>query len=289
MSAFFTKKRTRTEVVFYGLLLNAQLAAYAFKNAFHWIHVNMRRYIACPPPPVVSASSSSHGAATTTASGTTIARNSYADGVVAGLTQSVKEVQRERERKQRRTKERLAAKLLMLQKEMAAPPEEWKKKNLSASGLKGAAAAMKKQTKKREYEESDEEEDDSSDDDDDYSGGGGGSGTTDRQGDDSDDSDEDVPLGEIVMDEQQKRKGVLEGKIAKVEARLGKSDARATAEGALVVHQANVAEAVLKTADIKLSKASAYAKRAGFDANAYRKGREDSRNIDLDRRALGDK
>ena len=239
-------------MVFYGLLLNAQLAAYAYKTAFHWIHVNMRRYT-----PVTT----SHA----TASGTTIARNSYAEGVVAGLQESVEEAQREEAKRQREAKERLTAKLLRLQTEMAAPFEEQK---IKASDLASA---------KCEYEESDE--DDSSDD--------GENGTADQQGG-SEEEEDGVPLGKMAVAAQQKRQMFLEGKIAKVAARLGKSDKRTQTEGALVVHQANVAETVLKTAGVKVSKRSAcYAQRSGFDHLAYGKGKEDSRNIDLNRRALG--
>ena len=48
LAVFFHKARrkfrnSKTQVVFYGILLNAQLAAYAFTQAFHWIHVNMKK------------------------------------------------------------------------------------------------------------------------------------------------------------------------------------------------------------------------------------------------------
>ena len=86
-----------------------------------------------------------------------------------------------------------------------------------------------------------------------------------------------------------KRRAFIERKIAKVEAKLGKGELKARAEGALVVHQANVAETVLKSAGIKLAKGRRLAERSGFDADAFLKGKEDARNIDLDRRALKEK
>lgn len=64
-------RRGSGKVIFYGILLNSRLAAYAFSVGFHYIHVNMRRYI----PSVDDYNSTS----------TITARNCYADGIAEGL------------------------------------------------------------------------------------------------------------------------------------------------------------------------------------------------------------
>ena len=69
------------------MLLNSQLAAYAYKNAFHWIHVNMKRYTPPKQPPVLDkwewdARTGQYVAVYRAAGGgsqTMIARNSYAE------------------------------------------------------------------------------------------------------------------------------------------------------------------------------------------------------------------
>ena len=192
--------------------------------------------------------------------------------MVAGLKETVREAQQERAARRREKQRRWALKLEELKAEIAAPVDKQKVKAEDVKSMKQA------------YEDSDRDSSDDDDDDDDNT-------TRDQQGfdDDDDEFDEDAPLGRVVAAKQEKRKAFLERKIAKVQAKIGKSDKRAATEGALVVHQEEVAEEVLKKADIKVRKGKSYASRAGFDSSAYRKGKEDSKMIDLDRRAIDEK
>ena len=241
--------KRKTEVVFYGIFTNAQLAAYAYKNAFTWIHINMKRY---QIPSWVNARGS--GAATT------IARNSYAEGVVDGLADFIAEAEQERALRRKEKQERLAVKLEKLKSEMAAPANQ---QMIKAEDIK----------LKEVYDDSDLE--DSSDDD---------------IGDDciSRRCGEYDARWEDKTELWAKHQAFLESKIAKVESQISRSEKRASTEGALVLHQEKVAETVLKTAGIKVNKGKRIAPRAGFDETAYDKGKEDSKMIDLDRRAIRD-
>ena len=70
VSVFF--RRGSGKIIFYGVLINSRLAAYAFSVAYHYIHVNMRRYM--PSDDDYSTTQS-----------TTTARNCYADGIAEEL------------------------------------------------------------------------------------------------------------------------------------------------------------------------------------------------------------
>ena len=74
-----------------------------------------------------------------------------------------------------------------------------------------------------------------------------------------------------------------------MQAKLGRFDERHKAEGALIVTQKNVAKQVLEKHSLKLRKGRTYRSRAAFDHAAFAKGKEDSKNIDLDRRAIDKK
>ena len=221
---------------------------------------------------------------------TMVARNSYAEGVVEGLRKSIKQAERERALRREEKKRKLALRLEDLKREMAAPPEEQRvtaadvarkgKRNGGGGGLDKSAYD----------EDSDPLDGDSSDDDDDND-----NTTREQQGDmddmdeeeedDDDDDDDDARLARAAR-EQARRKAYLEAKMARVESRIVRSEKRASAEGALVVHQEKVAETVLKEAEIKVNKGKKLKARSGFDRAAYNKGVEDSKNIDLDRRAI---
>ena len=220
---------------------------------------------------------------------TVVARNSYAEGVVEGLRKSIKQAERERALRREEKKRKLALRLEDLKREMAAPPEEQRvtaadvarkgKRNGGGGGLDKSAYD----------EDSDPLDGDSSDDDDDND-----NTTREQQGDmddmdeeeeDDDDDDDDARLARAAR-EQARRKAYLEAKMARVESRIVRSEKRASAEGALVVHQEKVAETVLKEAEIKVNKGKKLKARSGFDRAAYNKGVEDSKNIDLDRRAI---
>ena len=77
------------------------------------------------------------------------------------------------------------------------------------------------------------------------------------------DSDDDLPLGEVMAAQIATRAAFLEKKMIKLTAKIGKSDKRASTEGALVLHQANLAETILKSADIKLEKGRKLPSRSG--------------------------
>ncbi|GMI46195.1 hypothetical protein TrCOL_g1446 [Triparma columacea] len=256
---FFRRNGSRgTQVFFYGLHLNSQLAAYGFKVAFHWIHVNMKRY----NPEAAQGGGRSKGA------DTTVARNSYAEGVVAGLAQSVREAERERAERRREKKDRWVKRLEGLKKEICRPVEEQE---------------IKAEDVKVKMEREIDSDKDSSDDDDDAGWGVGGDDGGWGWGDSDDD---DVPIVQQVKKQQERRKAYLEKKIERVERKLGRADSRASTEGALVVHQEKVAEKVLEKEKVKLKSARARVKRARVDMQAYGKGKEDSKNINLDRRAI---
>jgi hypothetical protein len=220
---------------------------------------------------------------------TMVARNSYAEGVVEGLRKSIKQAERERALRREEKKRKLALRLEDLKREMAAPPEEQRvtaadvarkgKRNGGGGGLDKSAYD----------EDSDPLDGDSSDDDDDNDNTTreqqGDMDDMDEEEDDDDDDDDDARLARAAR-EQARRKAYLEAKMARVESRIVRSEKRASAEGALVVHQEKVAETVLKEAEIKVNKGKKLKARSGFDRAAYNKGVEDSKNIDLDRRAI---
>ncbi|GMH46434.1 hypothetical protein TrRE_jg10877 [Triparma retinervis] len=162
-------------------------------------------------------------------------------------------------------------KLTGLKEEMARPVSEQK---------------IKAEDIKVKMENEIDSDKDSSDDDDDDGGGGWGGPDGGLGWGFGDSDDDDVPIVSQVARRQEMRRAYLERKIERVERKLGRAEDRDATEGQLVVHQEKVAEKVLEEENIKLKSGRTRVKRARVDMKAYGKGKEDSRNINLDRRAI---
>jgi len=247
-----SNRKTRFTMTFYGIMSNCQLAAYAFKIAAEKIDVMTQLHVPLKPPPGVSK-----------ASHTRTGRLSYSIGVVDGLKASVQE-------SKRREKERKEAKLARARK-----------------AIKNGEA----------YEESD-------DDDDDEGGAFGGFGDldgfddweprsaeplpSDDESDEDSDTDEEgegdeIPLSSLLNDIKVKAERKESKKRAKaVIARIEREKSSALV---LVDHNKKIAEKVLVDRNITVKKGSVRPK-IQFNKHSHQKGKEDSREIDLDQRAL---
>ena len=107
VKCYLTRKKGK--IVFYGILKNCQLAAFAYSLAFNFTHFNQRNYIVpegeYEMKRLKGQTKASKGAYTTNA------RRNYALGVEKGLREKVKETLKE----EKRRKEKRERKILRLQ------------------------------------------------------------------------------------------------------------------------------------------------------------------------------
>jgi hypothetical protein len=244
------RRGRRCEVTFYGIYTNAQLAAYAFRVATERISQMAAAYV----PEITLAAYRKVS--------TKSARLSYALGIVQGLLDEVHATMR-REEEQRRNK------------------------------LEKARRAV---STGEAYEESDDEDQTpwaSNNDNDCDSHDGGGHAKP--MGDGNEDSDrKDTAVSSDLngaRGESQETASAIPVEELKatttVAKRLEDLEKEEHAAIVLVDHREKIAEEVLKEKGIKLSKGRKR-KAITFDWNSYQTGIEDSKEIDINQRALRD-
>ena len=243
----------RCDVTFYGIYTNAQLAAYAFRVAAERISQMAAEYI---PEKSIYRSVP-----------TKSARLSYALGTVKGLLDEVNATMR-REKEERRKK----------------------LENARRADSSGEA-----------YDESDDEDqtpwgsnDDNDNDDDCDSPDGGGHSHLDKpKGDDKGSSDKRDNMSSNLngaREESQETASAIpvkESKATSMAKRLEDLEKEERAAIVLVDHREKIAEEVLKEQGIKV-RSGRKRKAITFDWKSYQTGIEDSKEIDINQRALRD-
>jgi hypothetical protein len=285
------------DFTFYGIATNASLAAFAFAAAFKyasghptqdlrsWSCCSRRAFDPCSSSRV-AALSAAHSVpddeyvakrrrmevSCSKAQYTTVARESYRDGLAAGLLDAVRKAKKQKELDQQRRLEMARAK--------ASRGEAW--------------------------QESDDDDDDDGGggdgggggggggDDDDDAGGGGGAGSVSRHDDDSV-ADKGGGLGassslSIAKTEEspvklEQQDGMRKEEISATDA-VVKYEREQRAATALVAHTARVAEEFLKTTGVKLSNKKHSYTQSAFRRASFEQGKLDAKEIDLEQRSL---
>eukprot|EP00977_Amphora_coffeiformis_P018824 scaffold6750_cov160-Amphora_coffeaeformis.AAC.8 len=261
VDSYYTSHRWCCSVTFYGIYTNAQLAAYAFKIATERIAQMMAEF-----KPVMSP----FGWTVSTKS----ARLSYALGIVKGISQAV-DADMEREEKHRKIKLEKAR--------LAASTGEAYEESEDEDDKECAGFAMAVD---------DSREDDASPSDPaevdhvgsslepplgNHSTSSGPDDTTSSAGFATSPPDASNKDGPAIG------KNRLEGE--KLDSRVREMEREEQAALVLVDRREKIAEEVLKKNNIKLSKATKQ-KPIQFDGASYRRGVEDSKEIDLNQRAI---
>jgi len=78
----------------------------------------------------------------------------------------------------------------------------------------------------------------------------------------------------------------IQRQVLITERKLAKVEAVAVTETALVLHKQNVQKSALEESGVKLHAGRKRQQRKEFNAAAWQKGKKDSKEIDLDQRAL---
>ena len=249
-----------TTMTFYGMLVNSQLAAYAFTVAFARVFTLSRAYR--PPAGEFESKKNSYWNNTSIkskAAYTANARRNYLDGLVSGLRSAVSQAQSERRRRREekvRRYEKRKAKVAKMQKardDKANPTEE------------------------------DLELDEIDDDDDEDSCGE----NVDKDHDD--DTDDELPLSFVKEGDWElaRLRTKLDRRIKQMTLKIERSEQVKGDESALVLHTATFDTGWLKAKHgIKLSAGRKRKALAEFHGGAFDRGRDDAKQIDLNRRAI---
>ncbi|GMH82131.1 hypothetical protein TrST_g9754 [Triparma strigata] len=242
--------KARFTMTFYGIYSNCQLAAWAFKVSAEKISTMMFSHT-----PSLNGMDFLQGGSK--AAFTRNARMSYALGMVDGLKRSVNE---NKKREEERREERLRRARLAIKNGEAFEESDSDEGGWGGGGGFGDV-----------------------DFDFDFGGGvGGGVGV----GESDSDSDDDMPISSLplVKEVKEEKKVKLENmrRATQVVAQLEKEN---NFQLALIDHNKAIAESVLKKGDIKL-KAGRKKVKINRNSSSYVKGKEDSKEIDLDQKAI---
>ncbi len=267
---FKRRSRSTTQIVFYGLLSGAQLAAYAFTVAFTRVHLMQKTYH--PPVGEYDLKVARGQTQCTAASYTATARRNYADGLVHGLHNAV--ISALEYRVQQR-----AAKLRKAQRRA----ERWRRARARGArdGEEAAERAASAASCQRQAYDEDESDDDCCHGGDDDASNASNASSDEEDGDD---------LNSFDPDEQQPPGGAppaTDDKLVAAEAQLAKLRRASAAAQALVVHTTAVSETVLKDAGVKLKGGRKRKALVEHNAAAWAQGKRDATQIDLNQNALG--
>ncbi|CAB9503856.1 expressed unknown protein [Seminavis robusta] len=248
----------RCTVVFYGIYTNAQLAGYAFRVATERIAQMTAEY-----------TPNNNKQGTTTNIGTKSARLSYALGIVNGISEEVnRNLQLEDERRQRKLdRARLAVSTGEAYEESDDEDDEGEALDDSEHDNDGPSFSFPRSAAQRHdgapTHQDDEEE-------------SNGESTTAKESSDADgDASKNLKQPATVTGDD-------------LNNRLHQLEQEEQAAIVLVDHGEKVAEDVLKEHEIKL-RTGRKRKAINFDRKSFRKGIEDSKEIDINQRALRDK
>ena len=260
-------RRDGMHYVFYGVVTNAECAGYAFAAAFNRITVMTANY--CGDDRKAGYGGGYWGSpwgGGSSASETVTMRANYRDGLVEGLRKAVVEEKKERKRKaaereQRRkaaAEAKREAKLAKARAEAAALAElDDDAPLIGAAAGKPLAAAP---------------------------GTGAEAGATDGAGG-GEDSGSDAYEESAESGEDDDGMGIKWRAKAEKQQQCNQSQALVVLEH----HCHKVAEKVLEDNKIKLRKGAALRGTSNFDPEAYRKGQEDAKLIDIKQRGIADK
>jgi hypothetical protein len=189
-------------------------------------------------------------------------RHSYCEGIASGLHKFVKNNLLQEERKM--------AEKLTRARERLENPESHPKKRRWCEDQDTAEA------KEGVDDENDSDSDSSDEEDEDDCKASGY--------DDENEDEDDIPVVVLLARKVQRKKELEEA----ARQRLHRLEEEQKVSGALVIHMENVAEKVLKNAEIKLTKKKGHS-RIETNRDAWSKGYADSKEIDLNQRAITSK
>lgn len=252
-------RRDGIHYVFYGVVTNAECAGYAFAAAFNRITVMTANYCGDGPKAGHTYGRHSFGWGASAASETSTMRANYRDGLVEGLRKAVVEEKQERKKRAQEREERRKAAMAAKQEAKLAKARA---EAASLAELDDDAPLLGAAAGKAEAESSNQG----------VAAGGGEASDSDGYFDSAASGEEDNDMGSKWRAKAEKQQSNQSQALVVLEQECKK-----------------VADKVLEDKKIKLRKGPALGGTSRFDAEAYRKGQEDAKQIDIKQRGIANK
>lgn len=251
---------------FYGLMVNAQLSAYAFKTAFARIH-QMSKLFTVPAGEYQFKRARWMTRLKSKGAYTSQARLHYCAGLVAGLRVAVDEA---KERRRRRREVRM---------------QRWQATVLKLEGAaSGASISPAVEEGLPHYGCADN---DNSNGHSLWDAGFDSSSDSDARGAAAEEEGGDSCAAYSAV-KSENAALVAEAKLEKIKAKIAKARREDNLTSSIIVHTESVEQAALKKYGVgKLTKGARRKPLKEWNSDAYAKGEKDAKTIDLDRRSIG--
>ena len=272
-----SQKEGRSDITFYGINTNCQIAAFAYTVAFHTVHKNSQEFT--PTAQSMAWMNGKNKSANVKAS-----RNSWRIGFINGLQEQVRAAERKKDEKQRQKVEELKrqkkeverCQRLKIKWVPLKPLESSSSSSSSSSSFSSSSSSSSSSAQMGYNNDSDSEPE------------------SDNEPIEYPDSEEEanVSLSDLLQYREARAQQVfdaLKKKMEHYQAKIDVFEVKAKAEGALVVHNKKIFETTLKEGGVKLTKGRKKKKRkVTNNYSAYGIGEEEGKNHNIHQKSIKD-
>ena len=272
-----SQKEGRSDITFYGINTNCQIAAFAYTVAFHTVHKNSQEFT--PTAQSMAWMNGKNKSANVKAS-----RNSWRIGFINGLQEQVRAAERKKDEKQRQKVEELKRQKKEVErcqrlkiKWVPLKPLESSSSSSSSSSSFSSSSSSSSSSAQMDYNNDSDSEPES-----------------DNEPIEYPDSEEEanVSLSDLLQYREARAQQVfdaLQKKMEHYQAKINVFEVKAKAEGALVVHNKKIFETTLKEGGVKLTKGRKKKKRkVTNNYSAYGIGEEEGKNHNIHQKSIKD-
>ena len=270
-----SQKEGRSDITFYGINTNCQIAAFAYTVAFHTVHKNSQEFT--PTAQSMAWMNGKNKSANVKAS-----RNSWRIGFINGLQEQVRAAERKKDEKQRQKVEELKRQKKEVErcqrlKIKWVPLKPLESSSSSSSSSFSSSSSSSSSSAQMDYNNDSDSEPES-----------------DNEPIEYPDSEEEanVSLSDLLQYREARAQQVfdaLQKKMEHYQAKINVFEVKAKAEGALVVHNKKIFETTLKEGGVKLTKGRKKKKRkVTNNYSAYGIGEEEGKNHNIHQKSIKD-
>ena len=270
-----SQKEGRSDITFYGINTNCQIAAFAYTVAFHTVHKNSQEFT--PTAQSMAWMNGKNKSANVKAS-----RNSWRIGFINGLQEQVRAAERKKDEKQRQKVEELKRQKKEVErcqrlKIKWVPLKPLESSSSSSSSSSSFSSSSSSSSAQMDYNNDSDSEPES-----------------DNEPIEYPDSEEEanVSLSDLLQYREARAQQVfdaLKKKMEHYQAKINVFEVKAKAEGALVVHNKKIFETTLKEGGVKLTKGRKKKKRkVTNNYSAYGIGEEEGKNHNIHQKSIKD-
>ena len=274
-----SQKEGRSDITFYGINTNCQIAAFAYTVAFHTVHKNSQEFT--PTAQSMAWMNGKNKSANVKAS-----RNSWRIGFINGLQEQVRAAERKKDEKQRQKVEEL--------KRQKKEVERCQRLKIKWVPLKPLESSSSSSSSSSSFSSSSFSSSSSSSAQMDYNNDSDSEPESDNEPIEYPDSEEEanVSLSDLLQYREARAQQVFDALSKKMEhyqAKINVFEVKAKAEGALVVHNKKIFETTLKEGGVKLTKGRKKKKRkVTNNYSAYGIGEEEGKNHNIHQKSIKD-